>query len=185
MRRRQQDTAGDLIGGTLDMLVLRTLRTGPMHGFGIALDIEARSGDKLLVEQGSLYPALYRLEKRRWIASDWGRSDTNRRARYYRLTAAGRRQLTAEASRWTALVDAVARVMRPAADPAAGESNVMRWRRLFGRSPSTAIAPMSSVRISIWPPSTTSRRVCRRPRRPGARASGSATSTSSGRSCTT
>jgi transcriptional regulator len=120
MRRRRRDTAGDLIGGTLDMLVLRTLRAGPMHGFGIALDIEARSGDKLLVEQGSLYPALYRLEDRGWIASDWGRSDTNRRARYYRLTPAGRRQLAAEASRWTSLVEAVARVMQPAG-PARGK----------------------------------------------------------------
>jgi transcriptional regulator len=118
MRRRSREADGDLLGGTLDMLVLRTLERGSMHGFGIALSIEARSGDKLLVEQGSLYPALYRLEDRGWIASEWGRSETNRRARYYRLTAAGRRQLAAETARWTTLVDAVGRVMRPADDEA-------------------------------------------------------------------
>lgn len=114
MRRRQKDSGGDLLGGTLDMLVLQTLAAGPKHGFGIALSIEARSGDTLLVEQGSLYPALYRLVDRGWIASEWGRSETNRRARFYRLTAMGRRHLAAEASRWSTLVEGVGRVMRPA-----------------------------------------------------------------------
>ena len=114
MRRRTDKTAGggDLLAGTLDMMILQTLRPGPAHGLFIAQQIEHRSDDVLLVEQGSLYPALHRLEDRGWIASYWGVSDSNRRARFYRLTPAGRKQLLAESSRWNALVRAVARVMR-------------------------------------------------------------------------
>jgi transcriptional regulator len=115
MRRRKDRAAeGDLLAGTLDMLVLRILQGGPVHGLDIAQRIERQSDDVLLVEQGSLYPALHRLEERGWISADWGTTANNRRARYYRLTAAGRRQLRAEASRWESLVRAVARVMRPA-----------------------------------------------------------------------
>jgi PadR family transcriptional regulator len=111
--RRRSPTApgGDLLAGTLDMMILQMLRAGPAHGLSIAQDIERRSDDVLLVEQGSLYPALHRLEKRGWIASFWGVSDTNRRARFYRLTPKGKRQLAVESSRWDALARAVARVM--------------------------------------------------------------------------
>jgi transcriptional regulator len=114
MRRRQDARAErDLLAGTLDMLILRMLQAGPAHGLQIAQDIERRSDDVLLVEQGSLYPALHRLEERGWIASSWGVSDTNRRARFYRLTPKGKRQLVTESSRWESLTRAVARAMRP------------------------------------------------------------------------
>lgn len=113
MRRRQHPAEGDLLAGTLDMLILRSLQSGPVHGLGIAQHIEHRSDDVLLVEQGSLYPALYRLEARGWIASFWGTSDSRRRVRFYRLTPKGKRQLTAESNRWEALARAVARVMLP------------------------------------------------------------------------
>ena len=114
MRRRPAGTDGDLLGGTLDMLILRTLELGPAHGFAIALSLEQRSDEVLLIEEGSLYPALHRLEDRDWIASEWGVSDNNRRARFYRLTARGRRQLATESSRWKQLAEAIARVMAPA-----------------------------------------------------------------------
>jgi len=114
MRRRSKPReGGDLLGGTLDLLILRTLNAGPAHGLFIAQCIERRSDDVLLVEQGSLYPALYRLESRGWIDADWGISDTHRRAKFYRLTRAGRRRLAVETSRWDALADAVARVLQP------------------------------------------------------------------------
>lgn len=114
MRRRQDARAErDLLAGTLDMLILRTLQAGPAHGLNIAQAIERRSDNVLLVEQGSLYPALHRLEERGWISSDWGVSDTNRRARFYQLTTKGRRQLVTESSRWEVLTRAVARAMRP------------------------------------------------------------------------
>jgi len=103
-----------MLAGTLDMLILRTLQSGAAHGFSIAASIEQRSDDDLLVEQGSLYPALHRLEERGWISSFWGTSDNHRRARFYRLTVKGRRQLSSETSRWEHLVRAVARVMKPA-----------------------------------------------------------------------
>lgn len=112
-RRRRATGQGDLIAGTLDMLILRTLQAGPAHGLFIAQSIERRSADVLLVEQGSLYPALHRLEERGWIAAYWGTSDTNRRARFYKLTAKGRRELLMETSRWESLVQAVGCVMRP------------------------------------------------------------------------
>jgi PadR family transcriptional regulator, regulatory protein PadR len=114
MRRRPQDADGDLLGGTLDMLILRTLSVGPLHGFGIALTIATRSDDVILVEEGSLYPALHRLEDRRWVSAAWGVTNNNRRARFYTLTAKGRRELTRESTRWTQLSAAVTRVMEPA-----------------------------------------------------------------------
>jgi PadR family transcriptional regulator, regulatory protein PadR len=113
MRRRDARAERDLLAGTLDMLILRMLQAGPAHGLQIAQDIERRSDDVLLVEQGSLYPALHRLEERGWITSVWGVSDTNRKARYYQLTTAGRKQLATESSRWETLTRAVARAMRP------------------------------------------------------------------------
>jgi len=103
----------ELLQGTLDMLIMRTLLFGPMHGHGIAHSIQDTSRDALRVDHGSLYPALHRLERRGWIASSWGTSLNNRRAKYYRLTQAGRKQLFAETSKWERLTAAIARVMNP------------------------------------------------------------------------
>jgi PadR family transcriptional regulator PadR len=104
----------DLLQGTLDMLVLKSLTTGSMHGYGIAQHIQQVSEEALKVEEGTLYPALYRIEERGWITSEWGVSDNNRRARYYKLTAAGRKQLAAEASNWVRLSEAISKVMQTA-----------------------------------------------------------------------
>ncbi|MGH9584093.1 MAG: PadR family transcriptional regulator [Bryobacteraceae bacterium] len=104
----------ELLQGTLDMLILRTLQWGPQHGHGIGQAIRQSSVDLLQIERGSLYPALHRLEARGLISSEWKSSDLNRRAKYYRLTAAGRKQLVAEQSKWKLMVRAIARVMRPA-----------------------------------------------------------------------
>lgn len=104
----------EILQGTLDMLVLTTLLWGPQHGHGIGQAIRGRSEDLVRVEHGSLYPALHRLEKRGWIVSEWKASETNRRAKYYRLTAAGKKQLTAERSKWALLVRTIGRIMRPA-----------------------------------------------------------------------
>ena len=103
----------EMLQGTLDMLVLQSLLLGPAHGYTIARVIHHRSDDLLQVGQGSLYPALQRLEDRKWIASFWGTSENNRKARYYRLTPLGRKQLTAETNKWRQLVHAVGRVLRP------------------------------------------------------------------------
>ncbi len=105
---------GEMLQGTLDLLILRTLALGPAHGHTIAHAIEHQSDAVLQVEHGSLYPALHRLEDRRWIASFWGTSENNRRARYYRLTPLGRQQLTTQTNRWDELVRAVNRILRPA-----------------------------------------------------------------------
>jgi transcriptional regulator len=107
---------GDMLQGTLDMLILRTLLLGPAHGHSIAYSIERRSSEILQVEHGSLYPALYRLEDRGWIASFWGTSENNRKAKYYRLTPAGKKQLAVETSRWERLVNGISRILRPAAE---------------------------------------------------------------------
>ena len=112
MRRRAGKADGDMLAGTMDMLILRILQAGAAHGLQIAQSIERRSDDVLLVEQGSLYPALHRIEERGWIASYWGVSDTNRKAKFYKLTAAGKKQLASEESRWSELVNAVGRVLR-------------------------------------------------------------------------
>src|SRR5438105_6558693 len=104
-----------LLQGTLDLLILRTLPPGPAHGHAIAKTIERNSEDVLQVEQGSLYPALHRLIKRGWISAEEGTSENNRRAKYYRLTPKGRKQLTAEATKWERLARAVASILRPAA----------------------------------------------------------------------
>ena len=105
----------ELLQGTLDLLILRTLRLGPAHGHAIGKAIERGSDDVLQVEQGSLYPALHRLIKRGWIAFDHGTSENNRRAKFYHLTAKGRKQLEIETSRWDRLARAIARILRPAA----------------------------------------------------------------------
>jgi transcriptional regulator len=103
-----------MVQGTLDMLILRTLVLGAAHGQTIAQAIERRSEDVLQVEHGSLYPALHRLQHRGWIASFWGTSENNRKAKYYRLTPAGRKQLAAHKSRWDEVVRAIGRIMSPA-----------------------------------------------------------------------
>lgn len=104
----------DLLQGTLDLLVLQTLLLGPAHGHTIAYAIERRSDEVLQVEHGSLYPALHRLENRGWIASSWGASENNRKARFYRLTLKGRKQLVRQTSRWNQLVSAVNQILKPA-----------------------------------------------------------------------
>jgi transcriptional regulator len=104
-------TNADQLHGTLDMLVLKVLRPGPQHGYGIAERLHQLSAEVLQVEEGSLYPALYRMEQRGWIASEWGLSDNNRKARFYRLTRAGRKQLEAETESWRRLSGAVARIL--------------------------------------------------------------------------
>jgi len=116
MPKTPDDARLELLQGTLDMLILRTLQWGPQHGHGIGQAILTQSDELLKVETGSLYPALHRLEDRGWIASFWGTSENNRRARYYRLTPAGRRQLDERTSRWDALVRAINRIVRPATE---------------------------------------------------------------------
>lgn len=106
--------SGELVQGTLPLLILRTLATGPNHGFAIARRIQQVSKDVLRVEEGSLYPALHRLEVQGWIASEWRITENNRTAKYYRLTSTGRRQLEREATRWNAIADAIAAVLREA-----------------------------------------------------------------------
>ena len=104
----------DLLQGTLDMLILRAVQLEPMHGFGISVRIRQMSDEVLLVEQGSLYPALYRLEDHGWIKSEWGISDNNRKAKYYSLTAAGRKQLSAETENWARMSTAINLVLKRA-----------------------------------------------------------------------
>lgn len=102
-----------LLQGTLDLLVLQTLVFGPQHGHGIATSIQRTSDDELLIDHGSLYPALQRLERAGLIASDWGTSDNNRRARYYRLTRTGRQRLVTETRKWETMVRVISRVLKP------------------------------------------------------------------------
>jgi PadR family transcriptional regulator PadR len=105
-------TKNDLLQGTLALLVLKTLVCGPMHGYGITLHIQTVSKDILRVEEGSLYPALHRMEQDGWVSAEWGISENNRRARYYRLTAKGRKQLAEEEKNWEQLTEAVAHVLQ-------------------------------------------------------------------------
>ena len=104
----------DLLQGTLDLLILKSLQNGPMHGFGIAVRLGQLSNDMLTVEQGSLYPAVYRLEGQGWIRAEWGISENNRKAKFYSLTAAGRKQLQAEEQGWANLSTAINLVLRNA-----------------------------------------------------------------------
>jgi PadR family transcriptional regulator PadR len=108
------DARTDLLHGTLDMLILRTLQWGPQHGYAIGQAIRAQSADVLQVEAGSLYPALQRLSRKAWVTSKWGVTDAKQRAKFYRLTSEGRKQLVRETSRWEELVSAIRRVLRPA-----------------------------------------------------------------------
>ena len=109
----KRDSRNEMLQGTLDMLVLQTLVLGPAHGHTIAHAIEHGSEDVLQVEHGSLYPALHRLEDRGWIASFWGTSESNRKAKYYRLTPAGRKRLIAETTRWEEMVRAIGLILKP------------------------------------------------------------------------
>jgi len=104
----------DLLQGTLDLLILRTLQWGPQHGHGIGVALRASSDEVLNVDHGSLYPALHRLERQGWVDAEWKLSDNNQRAKYYRITAAGRRQLALERTRWSRLSAAIAKVLGPA-----------------------------------------------------------------------
>ena len=113
MPRPGRPVHGDLLQGTLDLLILKTIANAPAHGHTIAHLIEHQSEDVLLIEHGSLYPALHRLEDRGWISSFWGTSDNNRRARFYRLTAKGRRQLHQQQSRWLVMARAINRIVQP------------------------------------------------------------------------
>ena len=106
----------ELMQGTLDMLILRTLQWGPQHGYGISQSIRTNSGDVLQVETGSLYPALHRLERQGWVRAEWKLSDSNQRAKYYRITALGKKQLLSDQSRWRQMVDAIAAIMRAEPD---------------------------------------------------------------------
>ena len=101
----------DLLQGTLDMLILKAVSLGPLHGYGILLRIQQISKDRLEIQQGSLYPALYRLEHLGWITGEWGESENKRRAKYYRLTAAGKRRLQAETQKWNSMADVIAGVL--------------------------------------------------------------------------
>jgi PadR family transcriptional regulator, regulatory protein PadR len=113
---QKQDQGLELLQGTLDMLVLKAVSLGPLHGYGVLLRIQQISGNRLEVPQGSLYPALYRLEHEGWIAGDWGQSENNRRARYYRLTAAGRRRLEAETRKWNEMADVIGVILSTVAE---------------------------------------------------------------------
>jgi len=116
MPSHESPLQNEMLQGTLDMLVLRTLVLGPAHGHTIAHAIERGSAEVLQIEHGSLYPALHRLEDRGWIASFWGTSENNRKARYYRLTPAGRKQLVAQTARWEQVVRAIGRILKPATE---------------------------------------------------------------------
>ncbi len=108
------DPSLDLLQGTLDMLVLKAVSLGPLHGYGVLLRIQQLSRDRLEIQQGSLYPALYRLEHEGWIVGEWGQSENKRRARFYRLTAAGRRRLEAEEKKWHQFADVVGTILKTA-----------------------------------------------------------------------
>jgi PadR family transcriptional regulator PadR len=122
MSTKERNERVELLQGTLDLLILRTLLLGPAHGHAVAKAIEFNSEDVLQVEQGSLYPALHRLIKRGWISVEQGTSENNRRAKFYRLTAKGRRQLSIETNKWDKLAGAIARILRPASAERESES---------------------------------------------------------------
>jgi transcriptional regulator len=114
-KRERYQNRIELLQGTLDMLILQTLQWGPQHGYGISQSIRGRSGEILQVETGSLYPALHRLEKQGWLIAQWKQTESNQRAKFYRLTPAGRKQLLSEQTRWTQIVTAIGGIMKPAA----------------------------------------------------------------------
>ena len=113
---KEAEKSMELLQGTLDMLVLKAVSLGPLHGYGVLLRIQQISQDRLEIQQGSLYPALYRLEHEGWIAGEWGQSENKRRARFYRLTAAGRRRLETEAKKWNQFADVVGAILGAVAE---------------------------------------------------------------------
>jgi PadR family transcriptional regulator, regulatory protein PadR len=114
MAERRKNDSGDLLRDTLDLLILKTLTGGPMHGYGIAEYIHDTTGDVLRVEEGALYPALHRLQLRGLLSAEWGASENNRRAKYYRLTGTGRKELADETAHWKRMSTAIARILEPA-----------------------------------------------------------------------
>jgi len=108
---KQEDKQTELLQGTLDLLILKAVSLGPLHGYGVLLRIQQISGEELVIQQGSLYPALYRLEHQGVIASEWGDSENNRRAKYYKLTAAGRKRLEAETEKWNRMAGIIAGIL--------------------------------------------------------------------------
>jgi transcriptional regulator len=116
--QEKQDRQTDLMQGTLDMLILKAVSLGPLHGYGVLLRIQQISGEELVIQQGSLYPALYRLEHKGAIASEWGESENNRRAKYYRLTPAGRERLEAETEKWNRMAGIIGNILRTTPDEA-------------------------------------------------------------------
>jgi PadR family transcriptional regulator, regulatory protein PadR len=114
--RKEPETPIDLLQGTLDMLVLKAVSLGPLHGYGVLLRIQQMSQNKLEIQQGSLYPALYRLEHEGWIAGEWGQSENNRRARFYRLTAAGQRRLSNETRKWNQFSQVIGMILQTGAE---------------------------------------------------------------------
>lgn len=115
MTQEKPDRQIDLIQGTLDMLILKAVSLGPLHGYGVLLRIQQISGEELVIQQGSLYPALYRLEHQGAIASEWGESENNRKAKYYRLTAAGRERLESETDKWNRMAGIIGTILRTTA----------------------------------------------------------------------
>ena len=112
MVREKQDKGVDLLQGTLDLMILKAVSLGPLHGYGVLLRIQQISGEELVIQQGSLYPALYRLEHQGAIASEWGESENNRRAKYYKLTAAGRDRLVAETGKWNKMAGIIGTILK-------------------------------------------------------------------------
>ena len=118
MVQAKQDRQGDVLQGTLDLLILKAVSLGPLHGYGVLLRIQQISGEELVIQQGSLYPALYRLEHQGAIASEWGESENNRRAKYYRLTAAGRARLGEETEKWNRMAGIIGSILRATSEQA-------------------------------------------------------------------
>ncbi len=114
LSRKTYQNRVELLQGTLDMLILQTLQWGPAHGYGIVQALRTQSGDALQVETGSLYPALHRLERQGWVRSEWKQSDSNQRARYYRITATGKKQLAHDLSRWEQMVEVMSGILKSA-----------------------------------------------------------------------
>lgn len=118
MAKKDPEAPMDLLQGTLDLMILKAVSLGPLHGYGVLLRIQQISGEELVIQQGSLYPALYRLEHQGVIASEWGESDNNRRAKYYKLTRAGRDRLGAETEKWNRMAGIIGSILRATAEGA-------------------------------------------------------------------
>ncbi len=146
----------ELLQGTLDMLILKAASLGPLHGYGILLRIQQISNNSLGIQQGSLYPALYRLEHQGWISSEWGESENKRKAKYYRLTAAGKRRLQTEAEKWNRMTDVIAGILRTTPEevsldgagfvPGSGQlSCALAWRAKWMRNCVSTFRPLPRI----------------------------------------